>query len=276
MKKSIGILLIFIQFACGSPRKDELILKIKYQPAKKYILSTIRGTETVLTYSGEEIAMKEIQRKRIPNPTISKIKTKSDAELQTGALASGTNIPVSLKYLKTLSLDGENEIPSGTILTGSIAGNNQPTFNSVNSEQLDNSQKLNLLETVRNAFEQLNFPEKSLKIGDQFTTNRNTSIPMQLSVIEMVVTTTYKLVSIKNDQAEFDLIQNYLMTPQRMDNTFTGTGSGKGYIYYNIKDCLISDYSVKTELVMNKRLDYFGFELVAKNEFSQTTRMEKQ
>jgi hypothetical protein len=65
------------------------------------------------------------------------------------------------------------------------------------------------------------------------------------------------------------------MTPKMMDNSFTGSGSGKGQLSYDIANFLVSDYSIKTELFMNKKLNYFEFDLKTINEFSQTTRMNK-
>jgi hypothetical protein len=65
------------------------------------------------------------------------------------------------------------------------------------------------------------------------------------------------------------------MTPKIMDNSFTGNGSGKGKLSFDIDNSLITDYSIKTELEMNKKLDYYEFDLKTVNEFSQTTNIGK-
>lgn len=59
------------------------------------------------------------------------------------------------------------------------------------------------------------------------------------------------------------------------DNSFTGSGSGKGQLSFDIVNCLIIDYSIKTELEMNKKLDYYEFDLKTMNEFSQQTKLVK-
>ncbi len=277
VKKSIAILLLLSQFSCNTPKKQEgLILKVQYQPEKTYKISTIRGTETVITYSGEAIAMRKIKSMRIKNPTILKVKTKTDMELGTGKCVEKTDFPVTLTYKKTMSLDGKNKIPEGTEIQGKIIGEHQPVFNSVISGTLSFDQKAQLLQSVQNTFEQFEFPEKQLKIGDQFSIDRPGSIAMEGSVIETVVTSTYKLVGVKNGMAEFELSQNYQMTPKMIDNSFTGKGIGKGKLTYDIENCLIADYSLRTELEMNKKLDYFEFDLKTVNEFSQSTQMTKQ
>ena len=271
MKKTIVYLLLLAFLSCSKPKPEGLILKVQYQPEKTYSISTIRGTETVITYSGEDIAMQKIKSKNIKNPTISKVKTKTDAELVTQKSSTGTSFPVTLTYKRIMSLYGKNQIPEGTVVQGEVIGDKLPTFSKVVSGTLDFDQKERLLQTVRSNFEQLEFPEQRLKIGDQFSADRTFTMPMEGSVIEMVVTSTYKLLSIKDDLAQFELSQNYQMTPKMMDNSFTGSGNGKGQLSYDMENFLVTDYSIKTELVMNKKLNYFEFDLKTINEFSQQT-----
>jgi hypothetical protein len=217
--------------------------------------------------------MQKIKSNNIKNPTISKIKTKTDAELVTEKSSYGTSFLVTLTYKRIMSLDGKNQIPEGTVVHGEIIGEKLPAFSKVVSGTLDFDQKERLLQTVRSNFEQLDFPEQRLKIGDQFSVDRTSTMPMEGSVIEMMTTTTYKLLSIKDNLAQFELSQNYLMTPKMMDNSFTGSGNGKGQLSYDIANFLVTDYSIKTELVMNKKLNYFEFDLKTINEFSQQTKL---
>ncbi|HCY41426.1 MAG TPA: hypothetical protein DHV48_08745, partial [Prolixibacteraceae bacterium] len=114
MRKTFAFLLLITQFSCNAPKPEGLILKIQYKPEKTYSISTIRGTETVITYSGEDVAMQKLKSRNIKNPTISRVKTKSTTELVTGKKTTSLSFPVSLIYKETLSLDGKNEIPEGT------------------------------------------------------------------------------------------------------------------------------------------------------------------
>lgn len=274
MKYLLLIFIFILSFSCSTPPKPEgLILKVQFQPEKTYNISTIRGTETVITYSGQDIAMRKLKSMRVKNPTISKVRTKTDAELVTGKSSEDSSFQANLTYKKIMSLDGKNEIPEGTVVQGEIKGEELPAFNKVVSNTLSIDQRIQLLQTVQNTFEQFKFPEQRLKIGDQFSVDRPMEMAMENSTIAIVVTTTYKLISIKNDIAQFELSQSYLMTPKTMDNSFTGTGSGKGQLSYDIANFLITDYSIKTELEMNKKLDYYEFDLKTTNEFTQTTKL---
>lgn len=275
MRKTIGFFILLTAFSCSQPKPEGLILKLRYQPEKTYGITTIRSTETVITYSGQEIAMRKLKSMKVKNPGISMVKTKTDMELVTGKSSDDKCFPVNLTYKKTMSLDGKNEIPEGTVIQGEITGESMPAFSKVISVALDFDQKSQLLQMVRSMFGQFDFPEKRLKIGDQFSVDRPASMPMEGSTIDIVITTTYKLLSIKNDIAQFELSQIYLMTPKTMDNSFTGTGSGKGQLSFDMVNFLITDYSIKTELEMNKKLDYYEFDLKTVNEFSQSTQIAK-
>jgi hypothetical protein len=278
MRKALGIIFLITLLSCSTPpnKPEGLILKVQYQPEKTYNISTIRGTETVITYSGQPVAMRKLKSMNIKNPTVSKVKTKTDTELVTAKRSTDKSFPVRLTYKKTMSLDGKNEIPEGSVVQGEIRSDQLPIFNSVTSGTLGLQQKAQLLQMVQTTFEQFKFPEQQLKVGDQFSTDRPASMPMEGSTIDIIVTTTYKLISIKNDIAQFELSQSYQMTPKLIDNSFTGSGSGKGQLSYNIGNSLITDYSIKTELDMNKKLDYYEFNLKTVNEFSQTTQISKQ
>jgi hypothetical protein len=276
MKKLFPVILILICFSCSNPKPAGLIMKVQYQPESKYLISTIRGTETVITYSGQEIAMQKLKSMNIKNPAISKVKTRNDTELVTGARLKDKSYPATLIYKKTNSLDGQNEIPVGTFVYGSIKNGHLPNFHAIASDLLDFDQKSQLMKMVSNTFEQFDFPEKQLKIGDQFSMDRPVSLPMEGSAIETVITTTYKLLGIKNGTAQFSINQTYLMSPKMMDNSFKGNGKGNGELTYSIKDSIVTDYHIKTELDMNKKLDYFEFDLKTINEFSQTTQIVKQ
>jgi len=270
------LILVLIIFSCSKPKQPEgLILKLQYQPQTKYKITTIRGSETVVRYSGTEIAMQKIKSMNIENPTISKVNTKTYTELITGETLNDKSYPVSLLYKKSNNLNGENEIPEGTVVFGTIKSGHLPTFHTIASDALNFDQKTQLMENVRSNYDQFDFPAKRLKVGDQFSIDRKVSLPMEGSVIETVITSTYKLVGSKKGIAQFTISQSYKMNPKMMDNSFKGNGSGNGSLTYNIKDSLIIAYSIETSLEMHKKLDYFEFDLKTFNDIRQTTQIIK-
>ena len=264
----VYLLFSFFLFSCSSPEKPESILfKVHFQPKHTYELSTIRGSETVITYSGQEIAMRKLKSMHVKNPTISNIRTKADTELDF------SENEVELTYKKTMSLDGKNQVPEGTVVRGELDGMNQPVFKTIVSSDLSIDQRIKLLQTIQNTFDQFRFPEKQMKTGDTISVIQPLKMVMEGSEIATVVTTTCKLVFFDQKMAQFDLTQTCQMTPTLMDNSFSGSGKGVGKMSYDIVNQIISEYSVKTDLTINKKLDYFEFDLKTKSEFQQSTKL---
>lgn len=269
MKLSVlSLLLSLLLFSCTSTKKPEGILfKVHFLPDQKYSLSTIRGSETVITYSGQDIAMRKLRSMKVKNPTTSSIRTKADTKLLIGQNSC------ELAYIRTMSLDGKNQVPEGTVVKGVLDSKNLPVFKTIDSHELTIDQRIKLLQTVQNTFNQFRFPEKQMKVGDTISVRQQLSMIIEGSEIETLVTTTCKLIEFNNSLAQFDLTQNYQMTPSMMDNSFTGKGAGKGKMSYNIAEQFISEYSINTDVNLSKKLDYFEFDLNMKSEFQQTASL---
>ena len=120
------------------------------------------------------------------------------------------------------------------------------------------------------------YPEKRLKIGDEFTVESSLTIPMEKSHVEIAVSTVYKLVSVVNGLANFDITQNYAMNQLRMDNSFNGTGGGTGKLTYNTDNNMVTSFGMKSKLEINKKLENFLFVLKTSNEFAQKIEVSKK
>jgi hypothetical protein len=272
MRCSIVFCLLFLFISCGTPKPEIFTLKAQFQPKKIYHISTIRGSETVINYSGEDFAMRKLKSMHIQNPGTSIIRTKTETELSTGKSTNG-DCPIELVYKKAMSLDNKNEIPEGTIVKGNLDARNLPSFKTVISPELSIDQRIKLLQTLQNTFDQFRFPEKQLKVGDTLIVRRSTTMTMEGSEINTTITSNYRLLNIEENTAQFELYQTYQLTPKLIDNSFTGEGNGTGKMSYNMVNHIISEYSLNTELTINKKLDYFEFNLKTKSEFKQRTNL---
>lgn len=95
-------------------------------------------------------------------------------------------------------------------------------------------------------------------------------------MIEMAVTNNYKLISITEGIASFDISQTYSMVPTMMNNSFKGTGNGKGQMRYDFANTMILYYTLNTEMELDKKLDSFDFNLKARSGYTQTASISKQ
>jgi len=275
MKKIIGFILLLTQLSCAKPPQDSITFKVQFQPETKYNQTTGRTSQTVIKYTGSEISLHRLKDRGIQNPTISNKKTQKEYQLTTGKQTDGISFPCNVLLLKTTNMDGKKDGSDGAIFHGHCLVGDMPVFDSVALEGLDQKQKASLLQIMQNTLSQLIFPVKKLKIGEQFSVEYPLTIPMEGSTVEMVVTTNYKLIRILNNMANFDISQEYTMSPVLLDNSFKGTGKGKGKMVYDVAHTIILDYSINTEMEMNKKLDSFEFNLKAVSGFIQTTRISK-
>lgn len=271
MKKIIGIFIFLTQFSCIAPVQDSVTLKIQYQPETRYNQTTERTSQTVIKYTGPAISLQRLKDRGVQNPTISTKKIQKEYLLKTGKIIDGKNFPFTVEVIRAINSDGKKDISDGAIFHGQCSVGDMPVFDSVVLAGLDEKYKMSLLQTLQNTFSQRSFPEKKLKIGEQFSTEYPLSIPMEGSTVEMVVTTNYKLIRISNGTANFDVSQEYTMSPTMLDNSFKGTGNGKGQLLYDSANNIALINTLDTEIEINKKLDSFDFNLKTKAGFIQKT-----
>jgi hypothetical protein len=84
---------------------------------------------------------------------------------------------------------------------------------------------------------QVQFPDKALKPGDTFTQGSPMDIPItQGQSIHIDANMTFKLVSISNGKAYFDLVPNFSMNFQIKTIAINISGTGTGKMVYDIKN----------------------------------------
>lgn len=269
MKQNIVLIFFLLQLSCKKPPQDSVLLEIQFKPETTYSYASEHTIQSVVNYTGKQKALQELKNRGIQNPGIT-IKTLSvEANLKTGKLDDESYFPVKVEYVRTLNNNGNEELAVNATIHGKCVIDSIPVFEVVMAEGLDKTYKMALLESWQNTFSQLSYSGERVKIGEQITTESPYSIPMEGSEIEMTVQTKYKLVSIKDDIAEFDIFQKYTMKPRLMDNSFEGTVNGAGHMVYDMANRIALSYSLKTEMKLHKNLDSFTFELLTRSKLVQ-------
>lgn len=273
MRNTIITILLLIQFSCAQPPNDSVTFKIQYRPEKTYHHSSERTIHSIIKYKGSEKGLQKLKDRGMQNPTLTHRKSQAEWVLKTGKLTDETDFPVTVEYVITVSNNGEKGTPVKANFYGKFLSDHLPEFDSIVSEGLEEKDKTTLLQSLENTFIQLSFPEKTLKIGEQFTIENPSSIPMEGSTVDMEVTTTYKLISVTDGIAQFDISQLYTMTPALLDNSFNGTVTGHGHLVYDTANTIVLNYTLDTEMAITKKLDSFEFELKTRSGIVQTTKI---
>ncbi len=274
MKYTFVIFPLLILFSCSNQPKvadNRLDFKIQYQQEQKYTQTTEKYSETVIKYIGAEKALQKLKSMGVKNPNVISRKSVVETVFNTGKLEDGKNFPVTLEYIRTTSTDGKKDVPDGAVVRGECLSGNTVVFKTINGAGFDQLTKRMLLQAIQTTFSQFNFPERKMNRGEEFTSESSLTIPMEGAQVNISIVTHYKLTGVLNGLANFDILQDFSMSPERLDNSFKGTGIGKGQFVYNIKNTLISNYTLNTEMEMDKKLENFVFNLKTTSGYSLKT-----
>ncbi len=271
MERIILLFIMLAQLSCASQYQQGLIFRVQYKPETKYSQTIEQTSQSEIKYIGSKEFLQTLKDKNILNPTITKSHSIIEAIVSTGKLIDGMYFPLRMEFIKTTSNDGKTIIPNGTIIYGKSTVGNVPTLDSITSTGLNEEYKKVILQTMRGAFAQIKFPDKKLKVGDEFTIDSPLSIPIAEATVEMAITTNYKLISILNGIADFDISQVYAMKSKVIKYPIKATGNGKGKLLYDIANNFWRKYQIETEMEMNTTFDNFKLDTRSSGSLTQTT-----
>lgn len=275
MKKTIVLLIILTQFTIITYSQDSLSFKSKYLPEKKYNQTIEQTSNTELKYFGSDEFLTKIKNKGIQNPTMTSKTSLMECIIKTGLLNNKSTFPLTMEFAKITSSDGKKAMPDGTILYGNVLGDNIPTFDSISMTGMDEEVKNTVLQSMQSMYSQLNFPEKKLKVGDEFTRESPLSLPISDVTVEMAITTKYKLKSILDGIASFDISQIYTVKSTITKYIITANGNGEGKLLYDVKNNFYLKYQLDNNLEMNAQLENFNLNIYTKSSFIQKTSIMK-
>ena len=147
--------------------------------------------------------------------------------------------PITLKFVNTSNSSGKKVVPDGTTIYGKSKCGELPKIDSVVSSLLTADFKKTMANNIQNIFDQINLPRKTLKTGEEFSKEAPLSIPFGSTTLDIIITTTYKLINVSHDSAFFDIKQVFTVKSVLAGNNLTATGSGSGVMIYDIKNIRI-------------------------------------
>jgi hypothetical protein len=277
MKNIFLFVLFSIPFFNYSQSEKALDFKMGYSPQTSYIQVIEQSLGNELLYSGSEDFLKKLKENGVENPTITTNTTITESILRTGKLQKDGNFPLTIEFTKSTSSDQKVIIPNGTFIYGKASVSSMPKLDSIVSKDLDATFKTNLLQTIQSTFSQMALPEKKMKIGESFSQETPLKIPVATLTFDMLITTTYKLIGIQNQTANFDIVQDYTLKIADNDQQFdiNASGNGKGKLDYNIPNHFSTQFNLDIELNMGLKRDEFGLNAKSKSSFKQTVQISK-
>lgn len=274
--KNFSLLLLFISIQLSvAQNKNEFQFKIQYNPETKYDQTLDQTSYLEMKYAGEADFMQTLKDKGVQNPTIIDNHSIIESVMKTGKLTNKTFFPLTIEFLKTTNSDNKTQIPDGTIIYGKGTLGNMPTLDSIVSKGLNEEFKKGILETMKATFAQINIPERKVKVGDVFDIDTPLSIPVASLQMDMTITTTYKLLSIKNNIADFDISQVYTMKTNTTKFPMNATGTGKGKLLYDVVNNFNLKYQIDMEMSANMKIEKIELDIKSKTGMIQSAKISK-
>lgn len=278
MKNIVLFFLIAFPITISAQSSSKILdFKIGYSPETSYRQVVEQSSDTELQYIASEELLEKLKSQGVQNPTLSKNITIMESVLKTGKTGKDGNFPVIIEFLKTNNSENKVIIPNGTLIYGKASTSTMPTLDSIVSKDMNESFKKTFLQTIQSMFSQIALPEKKMKVGESFSQVTPLTIPMAGTSIEMEITTIYKLISMTNEIANFDVDQKYVAKIAFEEGKFNvvADGSGKGKLLYDIPNHFATKFTLDIGLSFEVKQDLFSLKLKSNSGFNQTVQILK-
>jgi hypothetical protein len=275
MKNPILMLLLLAAQFSIAQNKNEFQFKIQYNPETKYDQTIDQSSHLEMKYSGDPQMIQTLKDRGLQNPTISDNHSIIESVFKTGKLVDKTYFPLTIEFVKTTNSNDKIVIPNGTIIYGKGSIGNMPTLDSIVSTGLSDELKKSILQTMQATFTQINIPERKVTVGEVFAIDTPLSIPIAGMQLDMTITTTYKLLSLVNNVADFDISQAYTMKMSTSKFPLNATGTGKGKLLYDVIHNFNLNYQIDMKMSANAKIEKIELEILCKTEYIQNAKISK-
>lgn len=262
MKKILPV--IFLITFGFSAHPQGIVFKPKYLPDHSYKISMNMNMNMTMDITGNESEMQAIKKKgvKLPMQVTSNIVTESS--IKTGSMTQSNYFPMIFTYENITSktaVNGEDKPSPSNPLSGvsivcRYTNDGKISVDSIPGQRINDNMRDVLTKTVTTFVNNLHFPNRPLNIGDTCSQQVPFNIPIPGINTEMNINVQYKLISVRNNIAKFDVSEtlDMNMKSEQAGKTLSMTGGGKGTgtVLYDIAQNMGS--AVNIDLAMNYKM----------------------
>lgn len=276
MKTKLLFFVSALTIAFSSFSQEEFDFDLHYKPETEYKVKIEQNMTSTTTFSGSKEMMKQMKSSGIENPTKTTMTMSYELLYVTGKLNENNVFPIQTTYIKTPSFNGVKSIPDGTAIYGEAEQGKAPFYDSVYSEkEIPEAVKKSLIETVQATAKQLELPSRKIKKGESFVHTTPFVLPMEGVSLEMDITSTYKVLSIKDGIAVLDVKMTYTMKTGTKGMNMNATGTGKGKMTYSIANSFFTAFDVESKMTMKMSMEDMKADIVLLMSTSQAAEIVK-
>jgi hypothetical protein len=236
-------------------KAQSVLFKIKYLPNHSYESTIAMNMNMEMNFDGDKETMDKIKASGLTLPLVMASNSSMTLQMNTGEVNTQGSFPIIIKYTdvkgKRTMAGKEMAQPENPVLGKTIYASSNSDghihIDSIPGKMLNEDFKATLTKTLNNLASQLHFPDKPMNIGDTFTQEVPFSVPVAGVNMQFAIKIIYKLVSMDNNTASFDLDQTMSldMNTKIESKSVVGHGSGKGdgKMTYDISKSFATNYT---------------------------------
>lgn len=259
IKKFSILLLALAAIPALGQNSRQVTLTHGYAPETTYKQTLAQQHSTTIRYKANEDVLNVLKEQGIQNPTVQNISSGYITELKTGKSLDNKTFPLTIKFIKSPDGFEKSGITTETKIYGHGTINALPKIDSIAAPEMNTKLKETMLATIDAMLSQTKFPEKPFARGDTQQIITPVTVPVAGTTIDMDLITDYTLESIKNNVAHFIIAITYKAKTSDPKYRITGSGTGKGFMNYDIKAKF--PVSQKSDIVMQMGFTYKEFDM---------------
>jgi hypothetical protein len=271
MKNIIFLSLLLLGFKAEAQKG--IIFKIKYLPNHTYSGAINIAMNCNATLSGNDTIISKLTSQGITQPITADITLKMDGNTQTSAVDADGTFPLTMKYkFDDLSADiNGNSIPipteklgAGGSIYGHVGKDGKLKADSIGGKKMADTSEEKVSKMMNAIQKNIEFPDHPMNIGETFTQDMPLSVPMGGNSMDIDTKVVYKLVSVADGNAYFDVQQRMNMTIPISGSSIIINGTGTGKLVYSIKNNFATDYSSNLVIKISGKIKALQVDATAK------------
>jgi hypothetical protein len=256
MKKILYLFFVLL-IAFEVRAQQNVVFKIKYLPNHTYAGSINLGTVFKVDLSGDTAVLAKMKSEGLSSPLAMNMDMKMSGTTKTGESGTNQAFPIKMDFKfgnVSADLNGKNiPVPSaklgqGVSIYGHVGSDGKINADSIGGAKKADTSQEKVTKLMNMIQKQIQFPDHPMKIGETFTQEMPMSVPVSGSNMDISSQVVYKLVSISDGNAYFDVQQTMNMSVPIAGATININGSGTGKLIYSIKDNFATDYNTNVNL----------------------------
>lgn len=223
-------------------------------PKHDYALLMKMNLNVEMNVTGDWAMIKQMKGAGQAFPMVMLMETGTTGDIKTGAINPANKIPFTMTMQtqpSKMTMNGkETPIPmpaTNETIFGTYTTDGKMTLDSIAGKKIDDLTKATMIKMIDGMKAAVNFPTTPMKIGDTFTQDTPMDLPIAGMASKINSKTTFKLVSIDNNKAYFDLTYDLSMDMNGSAIAMKMAGGGDGKMVYDI----VASYPTAMQSNMN-------------------------